>query len=101
MTSGEKRYKMIATPTPTPRPTLMPVTIPAENGQWYALVTGIAENSSLNLRATPSLNSEILMRLYKNQRLLVVERCEEEGWVKVKTDAVEGYVKESYLSKEK
>ena len=85
-------------PSPTPKPTLMPVTQNLEQGQWYASVTEIDENSSLNLRGTPSLNGDILMRLYKGQRLIVLERCAEEGWVRVRTDAIEGYVMERYLS---
>lgn len=87
-------------PTPTPRPTPMPLTLKAEEGQWYASVTEIDDDSSLNLRSEPDLNSEILTRLYKNQRLLVVERCEEDGWVKVRTDTIEGYVVEKYLTKD-
>lgn len=85
-------------PSPTPRPTLMPVTLEKQDGQWYAEVTEIAEDSSLNLRSEPSLNGTIAMRLYKGQRLLVLERCPEEGWVHVQTDAVEGYVMENYLT---
>lgn len=87
-------------PTPTPRPTLMPVNQSPTDGQWIALVTGIDDDSSLNLRSLPDLSGEIVLRLYKNQRLLVLERCEEEGWVRVRTDAAEGYVMESYLSAE-
>ena len=87
-------------PTPTPRPTLMPVSEEPADGQWIALVTGIDDDSSLNLRSLPDLSGEIVMRLYKNQRLLVLEHCEEEGWVKVRTDAAEGYVMESYLTAE-
>lgn len=87
-------------PTATPRPTLMPVTKSLQPGQWYAVVTEIAEDSSLNLRSRPDLSSDILMRLYKNQRLLVVERCPEEGWVQVETDSISGYVMESYLTSE-
>lgn len=87
-------------PTPTPRPTPMPLTLNAEEGQWYAIVTEIDDDSSLNLRAEPDLNSEILIRLYKNQRLLVIERCPEDGWVKVRTDMAEGYVVEKYLTKD-
>lgn len=85
--------------SPTPRPTLMPVTMQAQTGQWFASVTEIAEDSSLNLRAEPNLSSEIRMRLYKNQRLLVLERCSQEGWVRVQTDTVEGYVMEKYLTR--
>ena len=87
-------------PTPTPRPTLMPVSEQPADGQWIALVTGIDDDSSLNLRSLPDLSGDIVMWLYKNQRLLVLERCEEEGWVKVRTDAAEGYVMESYLTAE-
>lgn len=87
-------------PTPTPRPTLMPVSQQPAEGQWIALVTGIDDDSSLNLRSLPDLSGEIVMRLYKNQRLLVLERCEEDGWVKVRTDSAEGYVMESYLTAE-
>lgn len=87
-------------PTPTPRPTLMPLAAKPESGQWIGLVTEIDESSSLNLRATPDMAGDILMRLFKNQRLLVLERCGEEGWVKVKTDAVEGYVMEKFLTEE-
>ncbi|MBO5502759.1 MAG: SpoIID/LytB domain-containing protein [Clostridia bacterium] len=85
-------------PTVTPRPTLMPVTQVLQPGQWYAVVTEISEDSSLNLRSRPDLSSDILMRLYKNQRLLVVQRCPEEGWVQVQTDSISGYVMESYLT---
>lgn len=86
-------------PSPTPRPTLMPMTMSVQKGQWVAEVTGIADDSSLNLRQDPSLNAVIVMRLYKGQRLLVLERSSEEGWVKVKTDAAEGYVMESFLTR--
>jgi len=87
-------------PTPTPRPTLMPVTEEAKDGSWYALVAGIEDDSTLNLRSAPGLNGEVMMRLFKHQRLLVLERCQEEGWVKVRTDVVEGYVMESFLEAE-
>ena len=106
----ERKYAMVEealsatvgpAPSPTPRPTTMPLTQKAEKGQWIAVVTEIADDSSLNLRAEPGLNSEILMRLYKGQRVLVVERSSEEGWVKIQTDVVQGYVMESYLTKEK
>ncbi len=87
-------------PSPTPRPTLMPLSMAAGEGQYYAQVTEIAEDSSLNLRSEPSLNGKILTRLYKGQKLLVLEECPEEGWVKVCTDAIEGYVMHSFLTAE-
>ncbi len=86
-------------PTPTPRPTLIPVTGEAPQGAWYAIVTGIEDDSTLNLRSAPNLSGEILTRLMKYQRLLVLETCEE-GWVRVKTDAIEGFVMQKYLTSE-
>lgn len=85
------------TPSPTPRPTLMPVTdsnLP--RGAYVAIVTNIDDDSSLNLRQGPSLSSEILRRLYKNQRLIVLS-TDKNGWSHVKTDVIEGYVKAEYL----
>ncbi len=87
-------------PTLTPRPTLMPVTQALPVGAWYASVTGITDDSTLNLRATPDLSGEVVMRLYKNQRLIVLEICPQDGWVHVKTDATEGYVMEKFLTRE-
>lgn len=87
-------------PTPTPKPTLMPVTQEAKDGAWYAVVSEIDDDSSLNLRVSPDMSGDILMKLFKNQRLLVLERCPEEGWVKVRTDVVEGYVMEKFLKAE-
>ena len=84
--------------TPTPRPTLMPVTTDAlPEGAWVARVTNIEDNSSLNLRAEPSQASEILMRLYKDQRLIVLETCEDPAWAHVRTDVAEGFVMVSFL----
>ena len=86
--------------TPTPRPTLMPVA--EENlpeGAWLASVENIEDDSSLNLRAEPAASSEILMRLYKHQRLIVLETCEDPVWVHVRTDSAEGFVMVSFLEK--
>ena len=84
-------------PTATPRPTLMPVTeIPPESARM-ASVENIDEDSTLNLRAQPSAGAEILMRLYPHQKLIVLEQSDVPGWVHVKTDAIEGYVMESFL----
>ncbi len=84
-------------PTATPRPTLMPVTGILPEGARLASVENIAEDSTLNLRAQPSAGAEILMRLYCHQELIVLEQSDVPGWVHVKTDAVEGYVMESFL----
>lgn len=86
--------------TPTPRPTLMPVShndLP--EGAWLASVENIDDDSSLNLRQEPSPIATIMMRLYKHQELIVLETCEDPTWVRVRTDSVEGYVMVSYLEK--
>ena len=62
---------------------------------------GDDEDSSLNLRTEPSPAAEILMRLFRHQKLIVLENAEVDGWVKVKTDAVEGYVMLSFLQEVK
>ncbi len=86
--------------TPTPRPTLMPVSTDAlPEGAWLAAVEGIADDSTLNLRAEPASSGEILMRLYRHQLLVVLETCEDPAWVHVRTDSAEGYVMVSFLEK--
>lgn len=87
-------------PTATPRPTLMPVTGELPEGARRARVEKIAKDSSLNLRAKPSAGAEIIMRLYYGQELVVLEDAGIPGWVHVRTDAVEGYVMESFLAYE-
>ncbi len=85
--------------TPTPRPTLMPVsTQDMPEGAYLAAVTEIADDSSLNLRQEPSQGAEVLRRLYKHQRLIVLETCEDPEWVKVRTDVMEGYVMVSFIT---
>ena len=88
-------------PSPTPRPTLMPVSQALPQGAWYATVTEIDDDSSLNLRAAPDASADVLQKLYKNQRLIVLEECPQEDWVHVKTDAAEGYVMEKFLTQER
>ncbi len=85
--------------TPTPRPTLMPVTeAELPEGAWLAAVTEIADDSSLNLREEPSQGAAILRRLYKHQKLVVLETCEDPEWVRVRTDVIEGYVMVGFLT---
>ena len=84
-------------PTATPRPTLMPVTGPLPEGAWMASVENIDDDSTLNLREKPSAGAKVLRRLYKHQQLIVLEEAEVAGWVRVRTDAAEGYVMYSFL----
>lgn len=83
-------------PTATPRPTLMPLTARPLKGQWLVSVTGIARNSSLNLRSLPDTSGEVLKQLYYGQKLLVLKQAKE-GWLHVKTDDAEGYVMEKFV----
>ena len=86
--------------TPTPRPTLMPATMTDDlpEGTYLAAVTEIDDDSSLNLRKEPSQGAEVLRRLYKHQRLIVLGPAAEDGWVHVKTDVLEGYVMVSFIT---
>ncbi len=85
--------------TPTPRPTLMPVSAAdLPDGAYLAAVTEIDDDSSLNLREEPSQGAAILRRLYKHQQLIVLETCEDPAWVKVRTDVIEGYVMLSFIT---
>ena len=86
-------------PTATPRPTLMPVTESLPEGAWLASVENIDDDSTLNLREKPSAGSKVLRRLYKHQPLIVLEEAEVTGWVRVRTDVIEGYVMYSFLQK--
>lgn len=103
LTLPTARAELAQTPgpaaTPTPRPTLMPVTGELPEGAYLARVTGIDDDSSLNLRAEPNTSAEILRRLYKHQELVVLPDCQEEGWVHVRTDVIEGYVMSSFLER--
>ena len=82
--------------TPTPRPTLMPASDQLKAGEWRVKVTQISANSSLNLRSAPSTASDVLRVLYYGQELLA-SPCDEEGWIKVRTDVTEGYVMEQFV----
>ena len=85
------------TPSPTPRPTHMPVTADhLEKGTYLAVVSNINADSSLNLRETPSLSADVLKRLYKDQKLIVLS-VSADGWAHVKTDVIDGYVRSEYL----
>ena len=96
---------LINTPEPpkaeaTPKPTLMPVTdVSLPEGAYLAEVAYIDDDSSLNLRQEPSPVATIVMRLYKHQKLIVLDEMDVPGWARVKTDSVEGYVMRSYLEK--
>lgn len=85
-------------PTATPRPTLIPLNMTPAPGQYLVSVTGIARNSSLNLREGPSLSASILQPLFYGQQLLVLQE-EADGWLKVAAEGIEGYVMASFVKR--
>ena len=80
--------------TPTPRPTLMPVSLRA--GETRVIVDKISSDSTLNLRRENNTTSEILLRLYYGQELAVIGT--EGDWLHVRTDAAEGYVMSKFVT---
>jgi len=84
-----------ARPRPTPKPT--PAPLPAlEDGEYYATVTLESRASSLNVRQEPSTTARILSALDHGRRV-IVSSDEGDGWVKIRTAELSGYVKLEYL----
>ncbi|MFQ9446682.1 MAG: SH3 domain-containing protein [Christensenellales bacterium] len=52
------------------------------------------------MRAQPNTSADVLRRLYKNRKLVVLS-VSKDGWAHVKTDVMEGYVRNEYLQAEK
>ena len=87
-----------AAPRPTPAPT--PAPLPAlSQGEYYAAVNVAGVDSTLNVRREPSTQAEILGVLRNGQRLIVIEEAAD-GWVKMKTGELEGYVMTNFIVKE-
>ena len=79
---------------------LMPVTETGlPEGAYLVSVEHISDDSSLNLRSDASPAASVVMRLYKHQRLIVLDDMDVPGWARVKTDTVEGYVMTSYIDR--
>ncbi len=87
-------------PTATPRPTLIPLSLTAAPDQWVAQVSGVAKDSSLNLRDAPQLTGKILYQLLYGQRMIVLGQ-EQDGWLRVRVDSLDGYVMAIYVEKVK
>ena len=83
--------------TPTPRPTLMPLSVTPGPGQAVVKVGNIGVNSYLNLRAEPNTQSDVLRQLYYGQLLLVLE--DQGDWLLVKTDDAQGWVMSQFTVK--
>ena len=77
-----------ARPDPTYRP------LPEPNaGEHYATVNATA----LNVRQQPTTNAAVLEQLAKGRRVVAAAESDAEGWVKVHTGEVDGFVKAEYL----
>ena len=87
-----------ARPRPTPTPT--PAPLPAlEEGEYYATVELETRSSSLNVREQPSTSARIVAALDYGRRVIVCEDAGD-GWVRIRTAELEGYVKLEYLKAE-
>lgn len=54
--------------------------------------------STLNVRECPNTDCVILDKLQKNDKVDIVDESLENGWVKVKTNNIEGFVSNKYIS---
>jgi len=77
-------------PTPTPTPAPLPALLP---GEHYASVTA----TTLNVREQPTTEARILDRFSYGRELIVCSAPDADGWVKIKTAELQGYVKSDYL----
>ena len=75
-----------------PDPTLKPLPEP-QSGEHYATVTATA----LNVRQQPSTDAPVLEQLEKGRRVVAASEADADGWVKVHTGEVDGFVKAEYL----
>jgi len=88
----------LARARPTPKPT--PAPLPAlQTGEYYARVKLETASSTLNVRQGPSTGHPVVGILSNNDRLIVIESAQD-GWFKIKTAELSGYVKGDYITKE-
>ena len=91
VTAGYARPDPTPTPTPAPLPAL-------EDGETYATVTLEDASSTLNIRESPSTSARILDRFADGREVIVCSEPDDEGWVRIRTAEVEGYVLSTYLT---
>ena len=87
-----------AAPRPTPMPTPAPLP-PLATGEYYAIVTVEGVDSTLNVREGPSMGDSIVSVLRNGSRLIVMEETED-GWARMKTAEIQGYVSMSFIIRE-
>jgi len=83
-------------PTPVPPPKPLP---PLSEGEYYAYVTVDGVDSTLNVREEPLSTARILGVLRNNARMIVEEEVED-GWAKMRTMEIEGYVSMRFIVRE-
>ncbi|MCD8118578.1 MAG: C40 family peptidase [Lachnospiraceae bacterium] len=59
------------------------------------VISQVTDDSYVNVRTEPNTDSEIIGKLYDNCAATIVS--EEDGWYKIQSGTVEGYVKASYF----
>lgn len=59
------------------------------------VISQVSDSSYVNVRTEPNTESEIVGKLYDNCAATIVS--EEDGWYKIQSGTVEGYVKASYF----
>ena len=80
-------------PTPAPLPEL-------SEGEYYAKVVLHGDSDALNIRKGPSTGTAVLDRFEEGRRVIVSSPEDENGWVKIRTAELNGYVKAYYLEAE-
>lgn len=88
----------LARARPTPRPTPAPLP-PLQGDEYYARVKLETASSTLNVRGGPATSYGVVGLLNHNDRLIVIEP-HEDGWFRIKTAEVSGFVKGDYIEKE-
>ena len=100
LTPLEELPESIGSARPRPTPTPTPAPLPAlEEGEYYATVELETRSSSLNVRQQPSTSARIVAALDYGRRVIVCEDAGD-GWVRIRTAELQGYVKLEYLQAE-
>lgn len=85
-----------ARPEPTPRPTPVPLPAP-QAGEKVASVRLEDESAFLNVRQGPSTGHMIVDRFAHGREVLVCSEPDDNGWVRIRTAELTGYVMGTYL----